>query len=121
LTRTGLPPISNGVVRPVQIGAILAVAAAVSATIVAVGSYDALCLDGTHLSCPEESGASWELRSQLGLAITGLIAVGAMLFATWRRAYRWAALLLLLSIALFAGWAVLLDIATHDDFTLIDW
>jgi hypothetical protein len=108
------------VVRPVQIGATLAFEAAVLATFVAIGSYHGLCLDGTHVSCPEASGASWELKSQLGLAISGLVAVGAMLFATWRGAYRWAAVLLLVSITLFAGWAVLLDIATHDDFTLVD-
>jgi hypothetical protein len=107
------------VLRLLQIGAILAGAAALFATVVAVGSYHALCLDGTHISCPEESGASWELKSQLGLAITGLIAAGAMLFLAWRRAYRWAAVLLLISVVLYAGWAVLLDIATHDDLTLL--
>lgn len=107
------------VFRPVQLGAILAVAGAVLATAVAIAAYHALCLDGTHVSCPEGAGASWELKSQLGLAIIGLIAAAGMLFAVWRRAYRWAALLLLLSIMLYAGWAVFLDIATHDDFTLL--
>jgi uncharacterized membrane protein YgdD (TMEM256/DUF423 family) len=120
LTRTSVPPQSDDVLRPVQIGAILAVAAAVLATVVAVGSYHGLCLDGTHPSCPDESGASWELKSQLGLAICGLIAAAAMLLSIWRRAYGWAAVLLLLGIVLYAGWAVLLDIATHDDFTLIN-
>jgi hypothetical protein len=105
--------------RTVQLGAILAVAGAAVATAVAFAGYHGLCLDGTHPSCPEETGANWELRWQLALAITGLIAAAAMLLAVWKRAYRWAAALLLLGITLYAEWAVLLDIATHEDFTLL--
>jgi hypothetical protein len=105
--------------RAVQLGALLAVAGAAVATVVAFAGYHGLCLDGTHPSCPEESGASWELKWQLGLAITGLIPAAGTLFAVWRRAYRWAAALLLLAIILYAAWAVLLDIATHEDFTLL--
>jgi hypothetical protein len=86
---------------------------------VAVAAYHGLCLDGTHPSCPEETGAGWELEWQRALAITGLIAVGAMLISVWRHAYRWAAVLLALSLMLYAGWAVLLDIATHEGFTLL--
>jgi hypothetical protein len=102
-----------------RIGAVLALAGAAAAAFVAVAAYHGLCLDGVHPSCPEETGAGWELEWQRGLAIAGLIATGAMLVAVWRRAYRWAAVLLLLSVALYAGWAVLLDIATHEDFTLL--
>jgi hypothetical protein len=102
-----------------RIGAVLALAGAAAATFVAVAAFHGLCLDGIHPSCPEETGAGWELEWQRGLAITGLIAAAAMLVAVWRRAYRWAAVLLVLSVVLYAGWAVLLDIATHEDFTLL--
>jgi hypothetical protein len=106
-------------VRAARSGALLAVAAAAVATAVAIAAYHGLCLDGTHPSCPEETGANSELKWQLGLAITGLIAAAAMVFAVWKGTYRWAAALLLLGIMLYAAWAVLLDIATHESFTLL--
>lgn len=106
--------------RLTRIGAVLLFLAAAVGTLVAAGSYHVLCLDGTHSSCPEDQGPGRELVWQLVLAVLGVAAATVMLFMTWRGRYRAAGLLLVVALLLYAGWALLLDVATHGgDLTLV--
>lgn len=80
--------------------------AAVAGTFVAWLGYGLLCDENCQ-------GRSWELTTQLFVAIGGLVAVVSMTWFSFKR--RWTAALwaLVASLVLFAAWAVLLDAATH--------
>lgn len=102
----------------IRLGAMLLFLAAAFGTVVASGAYVALCPNSDVGHCAEGRGPEWELVGQLVLAGLGVIATAAMLLFAWRGKYRVAPMLLGLALGLYAGSAVLLDIATHGDLTL---
>jgi hypothetical protein len=91
--------------------------AAAVGTFIGLVAFFALC-DNDSDSCPG-GNASTELELQLWLGLAGLVAMGAMAWATFSGRRRSAWLLLVVALALYAGEAVFQDLATHGEFTLL--
>jgi hypothetical protein len=86
--------------------------AAAAATVVAAGSWYALCRDGTFERCLD-GRPSFELVFQFVLAVAGLCFATLMLFFVLRRRLLAAAACFAAALAFYIAWAVFLDAATH--------
>jgi hypothetical protein len=81
--------------------------------LVAIGSWSALCLDGTFDRCLNGS-PSFELVFQAVLAGAGFAATIVMwLLVRSRPSYRPSVIAAVIAVVLFAAWAIVLDAATH--------
>jgi formate-dependent nitrite reductase membrane component NrfD len=88
------------------VGSAFALGCAFVAVLFALLSRAYLCDE----SC---SGRSWELSAQLWIAVVGLVATAAMTYFVVQRRKAEAKVALIVAIAAFAIWAVVLDAATH--------
>lgn len=87
--------------------------AAAFGLLVAIGSWYAACLDGTFERCLN-GRPSFELVFQAVLAGAGFAATIVMwLLVRSRPSYRPSAIAAVITVVLFAAWAIVLDAATH--------
>jgi hypothetical protein len=89
------------------------------AVLVALGSIHGLCQE--HQGGCQSGEPNLELALQLPLAVLGFAASLMMWSFAKRRSYRLASGALVVTVLLFATWAVFLDAATHgwDDLKLL--
>jgi hypothetical protein len=96
--------VSNEVIRIV--GSAAAFVGALVAVFFALLSYGYLCDE----NC---SGRSWELSTQLWIAIAGLLVTAGMTYFVTQDKNAEAKAALVTAVVVFAIWAVVLDAATH--------